>query len=257
MRKTLFLLTVALMVGPGCANHSNPQVGNTVVSRNTPTPASATSPIAENSREPSHEIKKPKDVPTEFKEIDFKNISYPISWKHRTIPLKDGHVEYFEDKYLGNAWFDFEAVDYVDLTGNGKLNAIVQLHAVMCGASCDGGSQFFYFFSVKGSKLTLLSRIESGSLGYGACGLRSFALEKRSLVLEVFHVCRFDGTSLKAANDPHPNPNAQVGKFVADKFTRFVFAFSGNRFHLKTREVSPNPQEDISNYSSKVTISND
>lgn len=258
MGKTLFLLTVALIVGVSCASHTILKTSNAGVSQSTPTPASAAEPSPLDKRsDVSNDAEKKQDVPVEFKKIDFKNISYPISWKHRTIPLKDGHIEYFEDKYLGNAWFDFEDVDYVDLTGDGKLEAIVQLHAVMCGVSCDGGSQFFYFYSIKGPQLTLLSRIESGSLGYGECGLRSFVLEKRRLVLETFHVCRFDGTSLKAIYDPHPNPDAQVGKFVADKFTRFVLAFSGNRFHLKKREVFPNPQEDNLNYPSKVSISND
>jgi len=87
--------------------------------------------------------------------------------------------------------------------------------------------------------------------------LNSFVLKKTTLGLEVFRVCRFDGVSLMPAYDPHPNPNARTGKYKADKFTRFVLAFSGNRFRLKKREVFPNPQEDIGNYSSSVTISND
>jgi hypothetical protein len=251
MSKTLFLLSVALMVGPSCANHSNSRVSNIVGGQNTPTSASATSPIAESGRDPSQEIKKLKDAPTEFKGIDFKNISYPISWKHRTISLKDGHVEFFEDKYLGNAWFDLEDVDYVDLIGNGKLGAIVQLNAVMCGASCDGGSQFFYFFSIKGRKLTLLSRIETGSLAY-TCGLKSFVLRNRSIVLEAFRKCSFDGLSLMSAYDGDEGGN----KFIAREFTRLKFEFNGTGFVLKTRELHPNPDLDVKNYRAAISINN-
>jgi hypothetical protein len=48
-----------------------------------------------------------------------------------------------------------------------------------------------------------------------------------------------------------------MGKFMADKFTRFLFEFKGRRFALKKREVLPNPQEEIVNYPSKVSISDD
>jgi hypothetical protein len=257
MNKALLILTLALMGGASCANQKNSQTSNAGASQSTPTPASATPPVAESSRDVSKEIKETKEVPTEFKGIDFKNLAYPISWKHRTIPLKDGHVEYFENKYLGNAWFDFSDVDYMDLRGDGAKDAVVQLLQVSCGASCDGGSHLFYFYSIKRGRLRLLSRIETGSLAADGCGLKSFVLEKTTLVLEVFRVCRFDGVSLMPTYDPHPNPNAQTGKYMADKFTRFVLAFSGNRFRLKKREVFPNPQEDISNYPSKVSISDD
>ena len=235
MRKALLILTAGLIAGAGCASRM----------------------IAQPRNPQLNDAEKKQIVPLAFKSIDFKNFSYPINWKHRTITLKGGRVEYFEDKYLGNAWFEFLNVDYLDLTGDGQKDAVVQVLWVSCGASCDGGSHLFYFYSMKQGRLTPLSRIETGSLAADGCGLKSFVLKKTKLALEVFRVCRFDGVSLMPTHDPHPNPNARMGKYRADKFTRFVLAFSGNTFRVKNRKVFPNPQEDIGNYSSKVTISND
>jgi hypothetical protein len=197
------------------------------------------------------------DVPVQFRKIDFKNFSYPIGWKRRTVALRDGRVEYFEDKYLGNALFEVRNVGFVDLAGDGKLEAVVDLFWVSCGGSCDGGSHLFYCYSLDSGKLNLLSRIETGSLGYGECGLKSFILTRKKLALETFHVCRFDGTSIKLATDRHPNPDAKMGKFVADKFTRFTLEFKGKRFVLNKREVLANPHEDIMNYPSRIEIDND
>jgi hypothetical protein len=254
--KSLLIVTVALTVGASCTSHSSLSTNESGIGQITPTPESVKpSPLPDS--KVTEKVKNTNEVPNEFKKTDFKNLSYPISLEHRTIPLKDGHAEYYADKDLGNAWFDFTDVNYIDLTGDGKKEAIVQLLAVMCGASCDGGSQYFYFYSSDGRRLTLLTRIETGSLGYGECGLRSFILEKKSLVLETFQVCRFDGTLLKPTGDPHPNPDAKGGKFMADKVTRFVLEFERSRFRLKNREVFQNPQEDIQNYRPKVIITND
>ena len=257
MSRALLLLTVVLVVGASYASNTMAQTSKAEVSQAAPSLVSAKLTPPRRRSDGSSAAEKKRDVPLAFKNINFKNLAYSISWKHRTIVLKGGRVEYFEDKYLGNAWFEYLGVDFIDLTGDGQKDAVVQLFWVSCGASCDGGSHLFYFYSIKRGRLTLLSRIETGSLAADGCGLKSFVLKKTTLALEVFRVCRFDGVSLMPAYDPHPNPNARMGKYKADKFTRFVLAFSGNRFRLKKREVFPNPQEDIGNYSSNVTISNE
>jgi hypothetical protein len=123
---------------------------------------------------------------------------------------------------------------------------------LICGGSCDGGAEFFYFYSSAHGKATLLSRIETGSLGYD-CGLRSFNLKRESLTLETFKACSFDGISIK----PVYEKDERGGKFIANEFTRFTFKFRGGRFVLRKREVSPNPDHDVKNYPAKIEISDD
>jgi len=252
--KRALILTVTLTVGAGCASRGALKLNNQPKGNQNAQQASGTATPGDLNLS-ANDSKKPdekKEVPSEFRIVDFKNFSYPISWKHRTIPLKDGRAEYFQDKYLGNAWFDFDDVDYIDLTGDGNKEAVVQLSAVMCGGSCDGGSALFYFFTSKQGKLTLLSRMETGSIAY-ECGLKSFTLTGRKLVLEVFRRCSFDGVSLNSAYDA----DAVGGKFIASEFTRFEFVFKGRRFVQKKRELIANPENNVKNYPSKVSISND
>jgi hypothetical protein len=251
--KRLLILAVALTIGANCGR---PNAGE---QKATATVASADQDVKSSSTPLATQVdaKAKKDVAPEFSQIDFGNRSYPISRKHRNILLKDGRAEFFEDKYLGNGWFVLDDVDYADVTGDGNKEAIASLTWVSCGASCDGGSGLFYFFSLKKGKLALLSRIETGSLAEGECGLKSFILRGGRLELDVFRVCRFDGVSLKPIVDRHPNPEAVFGKFVADKFTHFDLKFEGGRFVEKRRRIMANPNVDILNYQSKIEIGND
>jgi hypothetical protein len=200
----------------------------------------------------AEESEQKKEVPLPFRRIDFKNFSYPISWRNETIPLKEGRREYYEHKNLGNGWFDFIDADYVDITGDARKEAVVQLHSVLCGVSCDGGSHLFYFYAVEKDKLKLLWRFETGSLGYG-CGLKSFDLRKGQITLEVFNVCHFKVATL----EPRYDSERSGGKFHAESITRFTFEFKGRKSALKKREVFPNPQEDVRNYAAQVSIGND
>lgn len=255
--KRLSILTVTLLLSPNCAIRTGSQMNGDLVSRSVQQASVTPTPATDRGPDDSEPPVKKKDVPVPFREIDFNNFSYRISWKHRIVALKNGRAEYFQDKYLGNAWFELRNVEFADLTGDGRADAIVDLLWVSCGGSCDGGSYLFYFYSFERGKVNLLSRIESGSLAYGECGLKTFMLVRNKLTLETFHVCRFDGTSINVANDPHPNPEARTGKFTADKFTRFRLEFRRSRFVLNKREILLNPQNDIMNYSAKIEISHD
>ncbi len=252
MSKTLFLLTVALMIGPSCASHTISQTSNTGVSQNTPTPVSSISPIAESRRDVSNDAEKKQDVPLAFKNIDFKNFSYPTSFRTPSIRLKDGTYEHDNATGGGGETFDLMGVDYVDLTGDGEKEVVVRLDWVACGGSCDGGSDLFYFYSIKRGRAILLSRIEMGSLGYD-CGLKSFALSKTKLTLETFRACRFNGLSFKDAHDA----DETGGKFRTNRFTQFVLRFDGRKFVLRTRKVFPYPEDDFRGYEPKINISDD
>lgn len=249
MRIALFL-TGTLILGASCASHTISPIDDSS-DANKSTPPAVTSPTPLDSmRSTPKEPEKKKDVPSQFSAVDFKNFSYPVSWRRRPIRVEDGRYEYSVPKYLGGGWVDFKDVDYSDLNGDGRKEAIVRLIQVMCGGSCDGGSYLFYFYSLRRGKLKLLSRLETGSIAY-ECGLRSFVLNKQKLALELFKPCRFKGTSFVETPE---NPDGPGGKFSAHYFTRFLFEFDGRRFVPKKRKVLPNPLENVLNYSPKVSI---
>lgn len=218
------------------------------------TPDITPSPSTDNRADASTKSEKQEDVPSTFRGIDFKNFSYPISGRKASIRLKDGKYEYshVEEKDLGDGWFDFEDVSYVDLVGKGEKEAVVRLLWVQCGGSCDGGSHLFYFYSLQNKSPALRWRIETGSAAY-TCGLKSFELAKGKLTLEAFRSCSLKGVSLESAYDA----DVRGGKFIAPEFTQFVFEFNGGTFDLKQREVFPNTQHDVKNYDPKIIISND
>lgn len=195
------------------------------------------------------ESEKQREVPAAFRGVDFRNFSYPLNWDGQTVRLKDGKREFYEDKIFGNGWFDLSDVGYADLTGDGAEEAVVDVSWVACGASCDGGSHLFYFYSIRKGRPKLLWRIETGSIGYG-CGLKSFAADARGVTLEVFKDCRPEGASLVNETDPEEHGM----KFRSRVFTRLHFRFENGTFALKRREVFPNPREDVRNYPATVRV---
>lgn len=195
-------------------------------------------------------------VPAEFERIDFRNFSYPISWRKQPVRLEDGELEYFREESLGGSgWFNLKGVDYADVTGDGKKEAVVRVISANCGVSCDGGSYLIYFYSARAGKPALLWRFETGSLGYG-CGLKSLAAGAGAVTVEVFNDCRFEGVSLDRKNGP-PDDRPQF-KFGTDHaFTRFRFEFDGRAFALKKREVFPHPQDEARNFEPEIRVGND
>lgn len=244
----LLALTIIFLFAANCARDTRQTTSvapsPTVINSPSPSPTNDPTVKAESTE---------KKVPPEFQAVDFENFSYPLSWKHQTVRLKDGHLEFFKDKIFYNGWFDLDGVDYVDLNGDGKKEAIVQLSWVSCGASCDGGSSVFYFYSQVRGKPILLSRLETGSIGYD-CGLKSFVLKNGNLSLETFRSCRFNGFQFKPSYDP----GEEGGKYLSNRYTRFTLQFNGIRFVLKNRRVFRFTEvQDIGNYEPKIEISND
>ena len=92
--KRLLIFTVALMVGANCASHTTSETSNAGVIQDSPSP---TQQSAESRSEVSKGSEKKEDVPVAFRNIDFRNSSYPISWSKRAIALKEGKREFFED----------------------------------------------------------------------------------------------------------------------------------------------------------------
>jgi hypothetical protein len=130
------------------------------------------------------------------------------------------------------------------VTGDGKKDAVVRLHRVSCGGSCDGGSHLFYVYSARRNRPNLYWRIETGSLGYG-CGLKSLDIKGRKVTLELFNQCRRKSVSFEREALPEDG----VGKFGATAYTRFRFVSNGKTF--------PFPQGDVMNYRAEINISDD
>ncbi|HEX8161376.1 MAG TPA: hypothetical protein VF538_05860 [Pyrinomonadaceae bacterium] len=241
MKRNL-VLTLALVFGTNCSSRSASRV-NKITKENrdaVQAAASATPTPAEKVSEFSGGTKKTKDVPPEFSGIDFRNHTYPISstrdWRNSRTTLIDGSYEHADRKEASFGTLDFKDVEYEDVDGDGKKEAIVQLVQVECGASCDGGAILFYFYAIQRGKLTLLRRISTGSLAYG-CGLKSFTPGKGTLTFEVFRECSYSGGAFDSKQ--------QLGKFEAHEFTRFTFDVARGRFALKKREVLPNPSGEV------------
>jgi hypothetical protein len=173
MKQFLFP-ALMLILWANCASHSVSKFPATPT-LNTSTPENSTAVSQGNSSETSNEVMSEKEVPATFKGIDFKHLSYPTSFRKKYIPLHDGTYEI--PGGTGGETFELEGVDYVDITGDGKKDAVVQLFWLSCGVSCDGGSHLFYVYSILRGQLKLMSRIETGSLGY-TCGLRSFVVQQ-------------------------------------------------------------------------------
>ena len=253
--KKLSGLAIGLML-VSCCSRATSNSGNLKVTEISATPSPISQP--EIDREPETDADKP--VPEQFRNADFKNVTYPVTpdvdvtppFRLSSVRLKDGSFELLDPKGVGGLTFDLQDIDYVDLTGDGKEEAIVQLSQLVCGGSCDGSSAFFYFYSAVGGRAKLLSRIETGSMAYD-CGLKSFVLKGSLLTLETFRNCRFDGVTLKTSDDA----DLAGGKFITREFTRLHLKFNGQKFVLQKRELLPNPNDDISNYSAKIEMRNE
>src|SRR5438067_10523199 len=242
MKKLLTLMLASIVVG-GCARRMNPEHNNTA-------PVQASSPqviAAPSPRASAEKSKKEKSAPLEFKGVDFKNFTYPIArnpdvpkeFRKRLVALRNGAFEFHDPKGLGGATYDLRDIDYIDLTGDGKPEAVVRLSQVFCGGSCDGGSDFFYFYVAGNRKPVLLSQIEFGSFAYN-CGLKSFVLRNRRLELETFRSCRFGGVRFR----PAYHGTETGGKFLTNRYTHLALQFAGNRFVIIKRKVFEYPLED-------------
>src|ERR1041385_8236813 len=126
--------------------------------------------------------------PNDFEQFDFNNHSYGsytlAEGKKIDLRLTQGLLE------LPNtsSWFELKDVYYTDMTADGKAEAIVRLHHVTCGVSCDGGTNMFYIYSERNGKLKPIWQYETGSYADG-CGLQSFTAGGTEIMLGLFGEC--------------------------------------------------------------------
>ncbi len=259
----ILVLIFALFVLSSCANQTSALNSDNIAINNTSQPSPTVSNVNANSWTPLPEeaekidngergrLEKQnqlfRDVPNEFKKIDFQNFSYPykFSYNQKTIsvPLKKDE-DYKYDIEGDRGWFEVYDVFFVDLTGDDKKEAIVLLWHVSCGVSCDGGSGLFYVYSIQQSKPNLLWQFETGSLAYGG-GLKSFHTKNKKITIEEFDKC--------SAEEEKPNWGCD-SKFAAKDIIRLTFGFNGKKFGQESKEIIPTPASSVMNYRAEISI---
>ena len=244
----LFVTLYANCAGPATSQSNRDALQNAQANAQ-PTTVSAEPSTADSEETASTEPE--TEAPAEFKNVDFRNFTYPSSFEHGNIKLKDGLYEYPRPEGGGGDDFELRGLNFVDLNADGKKEALVQIFWLSCGGSCDGGVHLFYVYSIRQNKPVLFWRIESGSPGYGG-GLKSFAIKGQKITLELFNNCRYRGvTPLSVPTE------GEFGKFSALVYTRFLFESGGRGVALKKREVFPFPPGDAKNYRAEISISNE
>ena len=159
-----------------------------------------------------------------IRKVDFRNFSYPGFWSKGHIKIKDGKLS-TESKYCMSE-YKIESVDYLDLTGDGKEEALVNVSAfTACGSS--GVSQYFYIYTIRNGRLRLLWRFSTGS--EGICGLKDFHIGKRELIFELFGDCRIGGIKFAGGGI----------ECCPEKYTRIRVAWNGQRFREISSKVFP------------------
>ncbi|HEX8177807.1 MAG TPA: hypothetical protein VF543_22150 [Pyrinomonadaceae bacterium] len=190
-------------------------------------------------RESETQNQKLRVAPEGFKQIDFKNFSYPYGSQFK-ITLKNGEQEV--EAKLGGESFSFKDVYFADLTNNGEPEAIVILWHVSCGGSCDGGTALFYIYAVPQTKLKLLWQYETGSLAYG-CGLKSFTVKNGKITIGLFGRCF-------KAEDESP----AAGKFLIKDETHLTFRFNGRKFVEEEKKYISTSERDVKGYEPEISI---
>lgn len=157
-----------------------------------------------------------------IRRIDFRNRTYPSFWSKNPIKLRDGKLKREEEHCISH--FSLERVDYLDLTGDGREEALLNVTDwTACGSS--GFSHYYYIYAIRNNKPCLLWRFSTGS--EGICGQKDFRLEKRDLVLELFGDCRVGGIRFRGGGV----------ECCPTEYSRIRVAWDGQRFRQKSAKV--------------------
>ena len=192
-----------------------------------------------------------KNVPDELKRADFKNFTYQAGG-YGTIRLKNGSFESGENDKpsRGNLSLDLNDIYYTDLTGDDVKEAIVNLYAVRCGGSCDGGAALFFIYTVRQKKPKLIWSLEFGPKAYG-CSLKSLTIKNKRIYLESFRKCDLNNNAL----EPSDELGTGLNKFETKNASRYIFEFNGRKFVQKEKIFEDTPVIDRLNYQPEINIS--
>jgi hypothetical protein len=184
---------------------------------------------------PADSLQRFRVVPENFRQFDFKNHWYGLYSFPNGIEID---LTLYESELIlpnRSGWFSLRDVYYKDVTGDGRAEAIVRLSHVKCGGACSS-AELFYIYSVQNGLLKTLWQYETGSYGY-RCGLKSFTVTNRQLVVELFGWC--------------PKPSTEyplTSKFMVKDLTFSLFEFDGQRFSLQSIEYFPTSPTNVKSY---------
>jgi type 1 fimbria pilin len=121
---------------------------------------------------------------TDIRRVDFKNFTYGPSCAGETttsVRVKNGEYvkETKQDGYTDQVDFRVLAVEYGDLTGDGKDEALIRTN---CNTGGTGQFSEGFIYTMKAGKPSLLGRIPGGDRADG--GLRSLTVDGGLLVVE-------------------------------------------------------------------------
>lgn len=250
--KILFLISVLFLL-PNCASQTSADKFNDNPAQPTPKIVNANidnvnnwKPI-ENESDKIDEAKRKeiearndnfRQVPDEFKGIDFENFKFPL------VRLKNGKfIE--DDEFIGGTTFSFSDAFFADLTNDTKKEAIVMLYAVRCGGSCDGGRSIIHFYLPEKSKPKLIDWIELGSRS-GGCSLKSFKIKDKKIFVEQFGKCAKDST--------YEENRDYSCKFCVKDLTRSIYSIKNYELFRESIEEIETPETNVINYLAEISI---
>lgn len=182
-----------------------------------------------------------------FSLVDFKNRSYGQyrfeSGEKFDLTLRNGEYEYDLGPGKGRGWVFLKDVFFTDITGDGKLDAIVWFAHVECEVSCDGGRALFYAYSAARDELKEIWRYETGPYAYG-CGLKSLTVMNKQLVMQMFGRC----------SPPEWVTSGGRDKFKISDTTILNFRFNGSRFVEGNSEFVSTRVREVKNYDATIHI---
>jgi hypothetical protein len=88
--------------------------------------------------------------------VDFANHTYPALWTKQPFILKSGRREIVRDHCFTE--YALKGVSYLDLTGDGKEEAVVEVtDFTACGSSYS--TSYYYIYSVQNQRLRFLRKL--------------------------------------------------------------------------------------------------
>ena len=174
----------------------------------------------------------PQTPGVSIRPIDFGNFRYPahtgnLTYSSRTAKgkptytLRDGELKPKYDKrgHPITMWLKLGDVDYVDLTGDGREEAVVDLAWITGGSAMP---DLVYIYTFRNGRPKLLWAFETGDRADG--GLKDIRAEGGKLVVELY------GKDKIIGHDLFGNDDTKNGDCCPSMFTRTKYVWRGNRF---------------------------
>jgi hypothetical protein len=91
-----------------------------------------------------------------IRSVDFTNFRYPALWTKRPFTLKKGRLEFVHDHCFTE--YVLKGVSYLDLTGDGKEEAVVEVaDFTACGSSYS--TSYYYVYSMRNRRPRFLRKL--------------------------------------------------------------------------------------------------